>query len=48
MPKDRFITYLKGTKLVPNGCKYHSVSVNDFSFETPSVTPHIQKFPKKG
>ena len=48
VPKGRFISYLKVGKLVSKVRVYHSVRVNDSSFEMPLIqsVPVVKEFPE--
>ncbi|XP_070036543.1 uncharacterized protein [Nicotiana tomentosiformis] len=37
VPKGRFISYLKDTKMINNGCIYHMVRVTDTDVEAPTL-----------
>ncbi|XP_070039654.1 uncharacterized protein [Nicotiana tomentosiformis] len=47
MPKGRFISYLKATKMIRKGCIYHLIRVTDTTAEVPTLesVPIVNKFP---
>ncbi|XP_070054452.1 uncharacterized protein [Nicotiana tomentosiformis] len=48
MPKGRFISYLKATKMINKGCIYHLVRVMDTDAEVPTLmfVPVVNEFPE--
>ncbi|XP_070046492.1 uncharacterized protein [Nicotiana tomentosiformis] len=48
MPKGRFISYLKATKMINKGCIYHLVRVTETDVEVPTLesVPVVNEFPK--
>ena len=48
LPKGHFVSYLKATKLVSEGCIYHLVRVNESSVDVPSLqsVPLVSEFPE--
>ncbi|XP_070056698.1 uncharacterized protein [Nicotiana tomentosiformis] len=48
MPKGRFISYLKDTKMINKGCNYHVVRVMDTDAEVPILesVPVVNEFPE--
>ncbi|XP_070013060.1 uncharacterized protein [Nicotiana sylvestris] len=47
VPKGRFISYLKATKMIKKGCIYHLVRVTDIDAEAPSLesVPVVNEIP---
>ncbi|XP_070032156.1 uncharacterized protein [Nicotiana tomentosiformis] len=47
VPKGRFISYLKATKMINKGCIYHLVRVTDSDVEAPTIEcmPVVNEFP---
>jgi len=48
VPKGRFISYLKATKMINKGCIYHLVWVTDTTAEAPTLesVPVVKEFPE--
>lgn len=48
LPKGRFISYLRGNKMISEWCLYHLIRVKDSSTESPSVysLPVVNEFPQ--